>query len=149
MSLVYLSISILVGSSRTIENVVLNVTFFSCPPICSHAIVGKAKTKTLPPPPLTMTISITVTNQAVKSWETSYPQRSGRKYAHTYTELLSRTCGECTYKMFELLVSWPFAQVAPSFLMLKETKIVVYFDTRGEVYFCNEDWLCLPRGKSQ
>lgn len=49
----------------------------------------------------------------------------------------------------ELLASRPLARVARSFPMLKETKIVIYFDTRGDVYFCNEDWLPSPPSKSQ
>lgn len=119
-------------------NVVLNVTF-SCPSICSHTAFGK--TKTAPPhpqqPPLTMAIPITATKSSCEKWEGQVPQRSGRQ-THTHGTL-GRTSGECKYKMSELLVSRPLARVALSFLMLKETKIVIYFDTRGEVYFCNED----------
>lgn len=68
-------------------NVVLNITFFSCPSICSHTAFGK--TKTAPPhpptpqqPPLTMAIPITAAKSSCEKWKGQVPQRSGRQ-THT------------------------------------------------------------------
>lgn len=69
-------------------NVVLNVTFFSCPSICSHTAFGKTKTARPPAPPtpqqppLTMAIPITAAKSSCEKCKGQVPQRTGRQ-THT------------------------------------------------------------------